>query len=169
MMTAGSHLIAAEANETQVKSAFIIKVIKFISWSETNPTAIRQVCVYPKNPFKKSLETYAKLSSSKARQKIKINYPEKLTELSSCDVLFLSQKVAVDLEKINDIAQRNSILTISDIDDFASNKGMIEVDLKNKKIELHINLNSSRAAELTMSSKLLGLAVEVIKDNGDKR
>ncbi len=51
-----------------------------------------------------------------------------------------------------------SILTVSDMEDFARNRGMIRLFTSDNKIRFRINPEAAKAANVTISSKLLRLA-----------
>jgi hypothetical protein len=47
------------------------------------------------------------------------------------------------------------ILTVGDVDDFAAQGGIIELDVQNNRIKLLVNLQAANQAQLRVSSKLL--------------
>ena len=53
------------------------------------------------------------------------------------------------------------MLTVSDTPSFASNGGMIQFVLKDKKVQFEVNLTAAEKASLTLSSQLLEIATGV--------
>jgi hypothetical protein len=61
----------------------------------------------------------------------------------------------VHVQRVLDSLQGRSVLTVSDGERFASQGGMIGFVTEQNRIRLRINLEAARAANLTISSKLL--------------
>ena len=62
------------------------------------------------------------------------------------------------LDSVLQALQGRSILTVSDLPDFTSRGGMIELYMEKNKIRMRISLAVVKAAGLSISSKLLRLA-----------
>lgn len=165
----GSSSAQVNVKAAELKSVFIINILNYVEWPKSKQLAPQQVCIYSVNPFESYLEKFADLSTSKRNKVVNILYPKKLTELSRCHMIFISRSSINELESVLKIAETNSILTISDINNFAEKKGMIELVLKKKQIKLHINFSSAKAAHLNMSYLLLELAEKVINDKVAKK
>ena len=160
----GTYLAKEGVVEAELKSVFIINILNYVEWPKEKQSAIQNLCVYSDNPFSDFLENFAKLSTVRRNKPVKIFYPENLDELGRCHVIFISRKSIGELDKILHIAEQYSVLTISDINNFAEKKGMIELVSKKDLIKLHINYSSTKAAQLSMSYLLLELAEKVIRD-----
>jgi len=87
-------------------------------------------------------------------------------EIKVCHILFISQSEASHLEQILESLKGRSILTVGDIDGFARRNGMIRFVTEKNKIRFRINVEAAKAANLTISSKLLR-AAEIITLGGD--
>jgi YfiR/HmsC-like len=79
-------------------------------------------------------------------------------EIRACQVLFISRSEADRLEQILTSLRGRGILTIGDTDDFAARGGMIRLATEKNKVRMRINLDAVKAANLTISSKLLRVA-----------
>ena len=165
----GNSLAKNGVKESELKSVFIINILNYVQWPKSKLSNPQQICIYAINPFEKYLEKFAQLSTSKRKKAVNILYPKKLKELSNCHIIFISRSSINELESILKLAEKNSILTISDIPDFAEKKGMVEFVSKEDLIKLHINFSSTKAAGLEMSYLLLDLAEKVIKDKVAKK
>jgi hypothetical protein len=82
----------------------------------------------------------------------------RIGEIKTCHVLFISRSESARLEEILASLKGRSILTVGDTDDFALRGGMIRFVTEKNKIRMRINLEAVKAANLTISSKLLRLA-----------
>ncbi len=152
------------ASEYAVKSAIIYKITKFVQW----PASVKEdeqlkICVVGKNPFGKALNAVNdKVSQGK---KIKISYLETPDEKIDCHIAFLRPE---EEQMKQWIQQHNEqgILTISDIKGFAKSGGMVELEMKGKRIGFLIHRKNASQAGFNFKSQLLRLA-KIIKSQGD--
>ena len=82
----------------------------------------------------------------------------RMGDVKICHVLFISRSEADRLEQILGSLKGRNVLTVGDTDDFASRGGMIALATEKNKVRLRINLEAVKAANLTVSSKLLRVA-----------
>lgn len=90
--------------------------------------------------------------------------------LASCDLLFFSEDAEQDWERIRPILDGLPIVTVSELDGFADQGGMVEyfVEHRSGKVRMKVNLTAMRAAGVTFSARFLALkAVIVISDRED--
>jgi len=86
--------------------------------------------------------------------------------VKDCHILFISRSERPRLEQILAHLQGRSVLTVSDLEDFARQGGVIRFVLVEDKVRLRINLEAAKAAGLTISSKLLRPAQIVTPGEG---
>ncbi len=153
---------AAESKENEVKTAFIYNFAKFTEWpapaaeggSELN------LCLAGNGSFGKVLATLQGKEVHGSR--LNIQKVEDLTDLSDCQILYVSQSEAGRLDSLMDsVAGEQGILSVSDIDGFIQSGGIIELKIVNNKMRFAINLRAARQANINLSSKLLRLATMV--------
>ena len=79
-------------------------------------------------------------------------------EIAQCSILFISRSEAGSVQAI--LAQLNgrSLLTVGDLDGFTRLGGMVGFSTEGGKTRLRINVEAARAADLTISSRLLAHA-----------
>jgi len=132
----------------------------FIEWPEqsfTSPSDPISVCVLGEDPFGSALE--ANISGKTVRgREMQIRRSPKLSELQTCQVLFVSQSEKKRMAEILGAIGTAGVLTISDTKDFAELGGVIELKTENEKIHFEINLKAAQRAGLKISYKLLSLA-----------
>jgi hypothetical protein len=92
---------------------------------------------------------------------IEVQRYRRLDEIKQCQILYLHSSEARVLNAVLQESRDKPILTVSDIDGAAIRGVMIRMMTESNRIRLRINLDSARAANLTISSKLLRTA-EVI-------
>jgi hypothetical protein len=97
---------------------------------------------------------------------------ERLREgLGGAHLLFLSRSERAHWSTIRTLVSSQPIVTVSEIEGFATARGMIEfvVDPDENRVVMHIDLDAVRRAGLQLSSRLLGLkqGVKIVKSPND--
>ena len=82
-----------------------------------------------------------------------------VTEVTNCQILFISSSEKNDFAKIMGALHNASILTVSETDGFIQAGGMINFVLQDNKIRFEISDEAAKKGRLRVSSKLLSLAV----------
>jgi len=88
-------------------------------------------------------------------RRLEVRRPHGLEEVEGCHILFVSRREESRLTGILDSLRGQSILPVSDAERFATRGGMIRFVTDRNRIRLRINLEAAKAANLTLSSKLL--------------
>lgn len=150
--------------EYKIKAAFLLNFAKFINWPEgsfTGENQLFKVCVLGENPFGSSLSAIE--SRTVGNRKVKLQYVNDFEKAEDCHLLFISASEKDNLEAINTALSDRAIATVSDIEGFASDGGIIEFVAMEDKLAFTINLSRAREQELKIHSALLNLATEVIQ------
>jgi len=146
--------------EYQIKAAFLYNFAKFVKWPPqtfAQPESPIVIGVLGKNVFGGDLERTI-------RNKTFNNHPfqfkefHSVTEVTHCQILFISTSEQERLPQIFKDLQGTSVLTVSETDHFIEAGGMINFVIEDKKIRFQINDEAAEKAGLTISSKLLSLA-----------
>lgn len=148
---------SAAAREIQVKAVFLYNFVRFVDWPpRAFPTAEAPLIigVLGDDPFGGSLDDAVRGETVEQRPLV-IRRFRRLEDVDVCHVLFISRSEAPRLGAIIAGLKGRSILTVSDADEFTRFGGMIRFVTVNNKVRLRINVEAARAAELTISSKLL--------------
>lgn len=141
-------------SEHLVKAAFVYNIIKFVDWPDEEKNQI-SVCVYGKKEVQESISPLS--TKTAKRLPIVLHNISASHNVSICDVIYISKTKSHGSNKLLTMSSSHAILTISDIDNFAHEGGMIELATVSNSIKMIINLNTSRRAGLMLSSKLLEL------------
>ena len=153
---------ASIRSDYEVKAAFLYNFTRFVTWSpaENNTTPL-EVCVFGDDPFGDLLEP---LRGRKSQgRELTLRYPDDVAGLTGCDVLFIGQSQSRSLASALDIARQQGMLTVSDLPDFALRGGMVGYVKQGNVIRFEINLEAATDAGLTINSRLLELAVKVLR------
>lgn len=155
---------AAPAPEYRVKAVFLFQFAQFVEWPGTDVATNASpfaICVLGDDPFHQYLDETVQGEAIKGRQ-LTVRRYRQVEELRNCNILFIAQSEIDRLDSILGVLRGESVLTVSDSARFAERGGAIQFVTANNKIKLRINAGAAKAAELTISSKLLGLA-DIVK------
>jgi hypothetical protein len=94
---------------------------------------------------------------------VEVRRISKAQDAGDCRILFISSAEENHLKQILAALEKTSVLTVSDIPDFARQGGMIQFVLEGSKVRFEINLTSAEAAKLIVSAELLKVAANVRK------
>jgi hypothetical protein len=152
----------SQATEYQLKAAFLFNFAMFVEWPQrafaerASPFVIG---VLGENPFHDDLR--------KTLQNKKIDdHPLAVREvrlvaeaMTNCHLLFISASEKNRLPEILQSLKSTSVLTVSEMERFTEEGGMIKFVLQGTKVRFQINKETASAAGLKISSKLMNLAV----------
>jgi hypothetical protein len=158
-----AQLRAQAFKEYDLKAAFLYHLAEFVEWPpEAFPAAENPLVigVLGTDPFGKALDEIVQNEVVKNR-KLDVQRYRSMEEVKTCHILFISQSEAGRLDQIFSSLKDRNILTVGDTDGFAQRGGIVRFLTENNKIRLRININAAKAANLTISSKLLR-AAEVV-------
>ena len=146
-----------ESNEYQLKAVFLFNFAQFVKWPEkafANTDSPIVIGVLGADPFGPVLDETVRGERIGGRPLL-IQHYRRVEDIGSCHILFISGSEAPHLEKIISALNGRSILTVSDIDRAARRGVMVQFITEKKRVRLRINLDASKLAGLTISSKLL--------------
>jgi uncharacterized protein DUF4154 len=156
--TAAPAAAPAQASpEYQLKAVFLFNFAQFVEWPASafpGPDAPLVIGILGDDPFGPYLDETIRGESVNNRP-LSIRRYRTVQEIDTCHILFVSRREQGHLQGILDSLKGRSILTVSDFEGFASRGGMIRFVTDRNRIRLRINLDAARAANLTLSSKLL--------------
>jgi hypothetical protein len=155
---------AQAADEYQVKAAFLYYFAKFVEWSPevfSNDRAVFVVGVLGDDPFGSALEQGLNGKSINGRQ-LTIKRLKWGQNLRDCQLLFICASEKKRLAQILDSLKGVGVVTISDLNNFCQQGGLIGFILEDNKVRFVINTDVAEQARLRISSKLLSLAKAVL-------
>lgn len=151
----------AAPSEYQIKAAFLFNFAKFVVWppeafATTNSPLV--IGVLGQNVFGDSLERTINNKTINSRP-LQCKQFYSVTEATNCQILFISASEKGRFPKIMDALRGSNVLTVSETDQFIEAGGMINFMIEANKIRFQINDEAAKKSGLTISSKLLSLAV----------
>jgi hypothetical protein len=158
----------ATSKEYQVKAGFLYNFAHFTEWptnalADTNSPFV--IGILGDDPFSTDLDELVRGEKVNNHPLIIQRY-QQVEEIKACHVLFVSRSETKRLERIFTSLKSRSILTVGDVENFAKRGGMIRFVTEQNKIHFRINLEAAKAANLTISSKLLR-AAEIVAPGKD--
>jgi len=147
------------SREYQLKAVFLFNFTQFVEWpsqSFSSEEAPMVIGILGKDPFGSYLE------ETIAGEKINghplvIRRFETIDDIGACQILFINPADKSKTRSVIEELKGRNILTVSDAPEFLQQGGMIRFFTKRDKINLQVNLEATKSAELVISSKLLRL------------
>jgi len=150
----------------EVRAAFLFNFLKFVEWPESNfsdASSAYNICMFGDIGSK---DIFDKLTKQEAKSRtIQIDYsgvdnlssvtPDMLTD---CHIVYLGFMQTDTAKRILQATEEHAILTVSIIDNFIENGGMITLVTQGKKNVLRINLNAAQTVGLKISANMLDVA-----------
>jgi len=159
---------SAATKEYQLKAVFLFNFAQFVEWP-TNAFPEAQaplvIGVMGENPFGTYLDEIVR-GEEVNKHPLTIQHYRRAEEIKTCHILFISQSEMGRLDQILASLKGRNILTVGDAESFAQRGGMIRFVTEKNKIRLKINLETVKAAALTISSKVLR-AAEIVAPGKD--
>lgn len=151
---------AGPPNEYALKSVFLYNFCHFIEWPESafsSPTDPLIIGVVGEDPFGKLL-TEAVEGEKYHNRPIKIEHYRSARDIRRCHLLFVTRSETPHLEQILAAIGVEGVVTVGETDDFLDRGGMITLPIDRNRVRLRIAPSTLRAANLSVSSKLLRVA-----------
>jgi len=149
----------AQHTEHRIKTAFLYNFSRFVSWPEAalQNRSEFSLCTLGSTLLGEQLDT---LSGKTVRGKtLVVKHFDRPEDIVDCRLVFISQ--SAELTETLWILKEQPVLTVSDAAAFTEKGGMIQFKVIDNKVRFRINVDAARAAGLTISSKLLSLAINV--------
>ena len=154
-------------DEFQLKAAITYNFAKFVKWPDgtfLETTTPLVVCVMGNSKASSGFESLE--GKYLGQHPIQVNYLQSPNDCHEGHVLYIANSKSHRVDEALFLFQGKPILTVSDIESFASRGGMVSLVKVRKNIRFAINLDAATSVDLQISSKLHPLATEVIR-SGD--
>ena len=165
VLTAALYLPSAGAqqDERAVRAAFLFNLTKYVSWPSPHEHLV--ICVVGSEDIGRVLKQIldGKRSDGRAMEVI-LRSPD--ADLNDCDELYLSDVSPATVRAILNRTASRSVLTVSDSERFVRSGGMVALVRSGDQIQIEVNLAELRKRQLTMSSRLLRIAIITPADGG---
>jgi hypothetical protein len=157
--------------EYEVKAIYLYNFARFVEWPAGAPEreggrdAERfTICVLGRDPFGQVLDRVLAGETLHGRRAAAKRISG-AREASGCELVFISESERGGLGETLRLLREKSILTVSDMDDFSTSGGMIQLVLEDERVRFEVNLAAATKAGLRLSSELLKVARAVRRDS----
>jgi hypothetical protein len=148
------------ASEYQVKAAFLYNFTKFAVWPPSafqSATAPLVIGILGQDPFGQTMDDVVR-GETVGERPLVVKRLSSDNNLRACHLLFISHSEKERLSAVLSQLEGSPVLSVSEIDGFASQGGMVNLLLANKTVKMEINQAAAERAGLQISAKLLKLA-----------
>ena len=146
-------------HEYELKAGVLYHIIEYVQWPTTalsnNPTAI-QIGLLGEIPFADALEVLN--GKTIQGRELMVKHVSDAQAAASCQVLFISASEKTRISEIVAMLKDHPVLTVSEIEGFVEQGGMVNLIAGPNRIVMEINREVAGKARLSMSSQLLKLA-----------
>ena len=150
--------IGASAYESE--AAFILKIVRFVRWPEgtfANSQTTLRLCIVGTDAGDASI---ADLAGQRLKDKViavaRLANPDQAA--TECEIVFIDRSERDRVATLLNPLARTPVLTISDIDGFTSDGGMVGFNTAGNRINFEINVAASKRAGLAIGAQLLQIA-----------
>src|SRR5207248_294867 len=149
--------------ENEVKAAYLANFGKFVQWPAQATGSGNDsfaICILGRDPFGPVLDA-AIAGETLEGKKVAARRIARPQDGVGCRIVFISTSEDNQLRETLVALDKASVLTVSDIPQFARRGGMVEFVLQGNKVRFQVNLATAEGTGLALSSQLLKLAVSV--------
>ena len=155
--------------EYDIKAAYLYNFAKFVDWPEgtfEHEDAPLIIGIIGTDPFHQLLNEAISGKTTKGRRLVVRRF-KRIAEVTLCHILFIARSERRNLSKILAQTKGSGILTVSELDDFIDEGGIVRLFTKGNKVRFDINLAVAQQSRLKISSRVLNLAENLkLQTNG---
>ncbi len=148
------------APASKIKAVFLFNFTRFIDWPPeafTSPDDPFVIAIIGNNPFGTYIEESV-AGEKVGMHPIVVNRYEDEKDVKECHILYINLQDEDRVRRILKSVEGRGILTVGERPSFTRLGGMVRFYTDNNKIRFEINTEAAKAAQITISSKLLSVA-----------
>jgi hypothetical protein len=149
-----------QADEYEIKAAYLLNFANFVDWPDTQnggPQTPIQVCLLGQDPLGTTLARMMTDHLPHGRSLL-LRRVLRTEPISNCQILYIGPSEGKYVPQIIDSLGNASILTVGENDQFATQGGIIQLVMEDKRIRFKINATAASLVGIHISSRLLALA-----------
>ena len=143
--------------EYSVKANYLVRFAAFVEWP-SRAFATRQspvvICVVGRDPFGNALDRAARAQTAYGRSLV-VRRPDTADSVAGCHILYVGRGGG---DLVPDSPRPVLLVTDSGV---SAERGMIHFVIDDERVRFHIDLQSASRGGLSISSRLLNLALSV--------
>lgn len=149
--------LSEPVKERDMKAALLYNFAIFTTWPES-PSNAFNICVFEED--RENINHHLLTTKKIDGKPVSFVVLKKIDAIKDCQVLYSEEK-RIDTPRISDILPNHPVLSIVDTTEKPLSKGIVNIQLVNNRFQFSINNEAAKQSNLSLSSKLLRLAVEV--------
>ena len=156
-------LSSAESSEYLIKAGYIYNFAKLVEWPAAAARRGQPIVigVLGNDAFATVLDRAVNGKKIDERTLVVKRLKSKDARDCGCQILFLAAAESARTDEVIQSQSGASVLTISEVPDFANRGGVIALVLQDSKVRFIVNVDAAAQADLSISSRLLALATVV--------
>lgn len=157
--------VRAAALEAAVKAAYLYKLAPFAAWPASafaGPSAPFVLCIQGADPFRNLLDE-AVAGQRIGGRAVRVARLDQVDAGSGCQLAYVGGSDAQPRAAALAALRGTHVLTVTDEASGGGPHGMVHFVLRDGRVRFEIDLRQADAAGVTISSKLLALAVSVVR------
>ncbi len=150
----------------EVKAVYLFNFARLVEWPSAGAASKSEfftICVLGQDPLAPALDSVV-AGENIAGRAVTAKRISKPQDSLPCQVLYISPSEESQLKEVLMVLDKARVLTVSDIPQFSRRGGMIQFVTDNNRVRFEVNLASTTDAGLTLSSELLKVAINVIRN-----
>jgi len=152
--------VQSKPTDYQVKAAFLFQLGGFVQWTGQVAADPFTICILGRDPFGNSLDSIVR-DEMIGNARVETKRIARVQEATECRILFIASSEEARLGQILASLEKSAVVTVSDIQQFVEQGGMVQFVLENNRVRFSVNLAPAQRAGLMFSSQLLKLATRV--------
>jgi hypothetical protein len=150
----------AAVNENQAKAAALYQFAHFTTWppeafaDKESPLIIG---VWGREPLETLLDALVRGETSQGRA-ILVKHCFTAADAENTHILFVSRSEMNAFARDTRSMAARPVLTVSDTESFAQRGGIVQLEIRDQRIHIVVNLAAAKRANVVLSAKLLKLA-----------
>jgi len=149
------------AEEYLIKAGFILNFLKFVSWQNVegnNPRSVLNICVVSGGAIPQGLLSINNKQSNNRVINVHVYTPD---QFDICHVIYILANNSDALKNVLPLMATRAVLTIGEHKTFMAENGIINFMIEGKKMRFEINRTVAARVGISISAKLLQLAMRV--------
>lgn len=146
--------------EMQLKATFLYNFAQFSEWPPSRfegPSSPIVIGIFGRDPFGGFIDELVG-NATIAGRPVQVRRVASVDEARACHVLFITRDKSAELEAILKALQGTAVLTVSDMKDFTTRGGTIELFVRDNKMKFEVNMTEYKNSNVVISSRVLRLA-----------
>jgi len=159
LLTAG-HAKAQLSREYQLKAVFLYNFVQFAEWPANTVADDKSpiiIGIVGTDPFGAVLEQTIH-GETVGGHPLAVQHFPRVADIKTCHLLFIPHSETRHTDEILKTIADKPVLTVADVDTPLTSSVMIRFVVENNKVHFRINAAAARAANISLSSKLLRVA-----------